>query len=344
MRTDDFDFDLPADRIADQPAPRGASRLLHLNDQGQVAHHRFSDLANLLEPGDLLVVNDTRVLAARLIGRKKSTGGSVEVLLVERFDDLRWRALARPRKRLRPGLVLSFAEDLDARVTEMPEDATVVLEFSQPPEPLLERLGTLPLPPYIGRPARLDDHEWYQTVYAAQPGAVAAPTAGLHFSTDYLLHLEQRGIERVAVTLHVGPGTFQPVTADDPEDHRMQEEVYDIKEAAARQIEEARRAGRRIVAVGTTVVRTLETVALENDGRIVATSGRTALFARPGFDFQVVDRLLTNFHLPRSTLLMLVSAFAGRERVLAAYESAIKNGYRFYSYGDATLLDRPAER
>ncbi len=341
MRTDDFDFDLPPDRIADEPAQRGTSRLLHLEPSGEIGHHRFSDLGRLLRPGDLLVVNDTRVLAARLIGRKKETGGSVEVLLVDRIDDCRWRALARPRKRLREGLELTFGDDLEARVEELPADATVVLQFSSPPEPLLDRLGSLPLPPYLGRAARSEDADWYQTVYAARPGAVAAPTAGLHFSEAQLAELERQGIGRTAITLHVGPGTFQPVTADDPADHRMQEESYEISEATANSIEAARGAGRRIVAVGTTVVRTLETVALENRGAIVAGSGRTGLFARPGFEFQVVDRLLTNFHLPRSTLLMLVSAFAGRERVLSAYRTAIEHGYRFYSYGDATLLDRP---
>lgn len=333
MLTSDFDYDLPAGSIAQEAAPRGESRLLVLDRTGPDRHARVRDLPGLLRPGDLLVLNDTRVIPARLYGRSAG-GGRMEVLLVERTGEREWEALVKPGKRARPGAPIDFGESLAAEVTGKSEDR-YSLRFSEPVEPHLERLGHIPLPPYIHRPDTAEDRERYQTVYARTPGAIAAPTAGLHFTEDLLKEIEEAGVGIVRVTLHVGIGTFKPVSAERIEEHRMDRERYEISEEAAEAI---RRAG-RIVAVGTTVVRTLESAAV-GTGEVRAGSGSTELFITPGYRFQVVDALLTNFHLPRSTLLMLVSAFAGRERVLAAYEEAVREGYRFYSYGDAMFAER----
>jgi len=334
--TRDFDYDLPAASIAQEPAPRGESRLLVLDRQGPERHSRVSDLPGLLHPGDLLVLNDTRVIPARLYGRSAG-GGRMEILLIERVAEREWDALVKPGRRARPGAVFSLDEGLAAEVIDKHEDGRHRLRFTEPIEPHLDRLGHIPLPPYIHRPDTPEDRERYQTVFARQPGAVAAPTAGLHFTAALLA---AAGIEIARVTLHVGIGTFKPVAAERIEEHRMESERYEIGEETAGAIRRARAAGRRIVAVGTTVVRTLESAALAGEGEVRAGSGATKLFITPGYQFQGVDALLTNFHLPRSTLLMLVSAFAGRERVLAAYEEAITNGYRFYSYGDAMLAER----
>jgi len=340
--TSDFDYDLPAASIAQEPAPRGESRLLVLDRPAPERHSRVRDLPRLLRPGDLLVLNDTRVIPARLYGRSAG-GGRMEILLIERVAEREWEALVKPGKRARPGALIEIAEGLAAEVVDKREEGSAhryLLRFTEPIEPHLERLGHIPLPPYIHRPDTPEDRERYQTVYARSPGAVAAPTAGLHFSAELLREIEAAGIETARVTLHVGIGTFKPVAAERIEEHRMDRERYEIGEEAAEAIRRAREAGRRIVAVGTTVVRTLEGAALAGKGEVRAGSGATDLFITPGFRFQVVDVLLTNFHLPRSTLLMLVSAFAGRERVLACYQEAVREGYRFYSYGDAMLAEK----
>jgi len=338
--TRDFDYELPEDRIAQEPAPRGESRLLVLDEQGRDRHRHVRDLPRLLKPGDLLVLNDTKVIPARLLGRRTGAGeGRMEVLLVEKIGDREWDALVRPGRRARPGTELLF-EDLTAEVIDRRPDGRIRLRFSEPVEPHLDRLGHVPLPPYIHRPDETADRERYQTVFARQPGAIAAPTAGLHFTADLLEEIASAGIGIAKVTLHVGIGTFKPVTAERIEEHRMERERYEIGEEAAEAVSRTQASGGRIVAVGTTVVRTLESAALAGGGKVRPGTGSTDLFITPGFRFQVVDVLLTNFHLPRSTLLMLVSSFAGRERVLAAYEEAIREGYRFYSYGDAMLAER----
>ncbi len=363
MLTRDFDYDLPAEAIAQAPAPRGASRLLVLDAQGEDRHRRAGDLPALLRPGDLLVVNDTRVLPARLYGRPTApaaarTGGAppapgaVELLLVEQLGERDWEVLVRPGRRARPGAVIelltaetaagSAAEPsgILAEVLAVTASGRRRVRFSVPIAPHLERLGHVPLPPYIRRPDAQADRERYQTVYARHPGAIAAPTAGLHLSEQLLAELEAKGVERTAVTLHVGIGTFKPVTAPLVSEHRMDRERYTVSPAAALALARARAASRRVVAVGTTVVRTLEAAAAAGGGQVAAGDGATDLFITPGYRFQVVDLLLTNFHLPRSTLLMLVSAFAGRDRVLAAYREALDRGYRFFSYGDAMLAER----
>jgi S-adenosylmethionine:tRNA ribosyltransferase-isomerase len=359
--TSELDYDLPESAIADRPAPRGESRLLVLDRKGEERHRRIHDLPEILRPGDLVVVNDTRVIPARLFGRRAKAPsaagaegageGRIELLLVEKRGEREWDALAKPGRRTRPGTTLEFADGLRAEVLEKREDGRHLVRFSEPVEGHLERQGHIPLPPYIKRADDPADRERYQTVFAKNPGAIAAPTAGLHFSEELLEELRKKGIEIAAVTLHVGIGTFKPVTAELVHEHRMESERYAVPEAAAAAIAQARARGGRVVAVGTTVVRTLESAALartggRGPGEVPAGSGSTALFITPGFPFQVVDVLLTNFHLPRSTLLMLVSAFAGSEgtsgtaRVLAAYREAVASGYRFYSYGDAMLLER----
>lgn len=337
MLTSDFDYELPPEAIAQEPAPRGESRLLVLDREGPERHARVRDLPRLLRPGDLLVLNDTRVIPARLYAtRSGGGGGRMEILLIERVAVQEWDALVKPGRRAKPGTVFEFDAGLTAEVIAKDPDGRHRLRFSEPVEGHLDRLGHVPLPPYIQRPDTDEDRERYQTVYARNPGAVAAPTAGLHFSEDLLREIEAAGIETARVTLHVGIGTFKPVSAERIEEHRMDRERYFVSEEAA----DAIRRARRVVAVGTTVVRTLESAALAGGGEVRPGSGATELFITPGFRFQVVDALLTNFHLPRSTLVMLVSAFAGRERVLAAYEEAIREGYRFYSYGDAMFVER----
>jgi len=364
MLTRDFDFELPEDRIAQEPVPRGESRLLVLDAPPGSAerHRRVADLPDILLPGDLLVVNDTRVIPARIFGHRLlgdgTEGARVELLLIEPVDvddpsrATEWDALARPGKKARLGTVLRFGEEagrkLEAVVLAKGEDGRHRVRFSEPVGPHLERLGHVPLPPYIKRGDRPEDRERYQTVFARRAGAIAAPTAGLHFTPELLARLEARGVERAEVTLHVGIGTFKPVTAELVHEHRMDAERFVVSEETAEAIRRTRARGGRVVAVGTTVVRTLESAADGADRAdgaggvrgVRAGAGSTELFIVPGYRFQVVDVLLTNFHLPRSTLLMLVSAFAGRERVLEAYEEAIREGYRFYSYGDAMVVSR----
>lgn len=342
MRVDLFDYTLPEERIARFPArPRESARLLDLTGGGMV-DRSVRDLPDLLRPGDLLLSNDTRVIPARLKGRRGEA--RVEVTLHKRDGDAVWRAFARPAKKLRPGDRIVFADDLSADVTDKGEAGEVTLAFScGGPELMaaLEAHGTMPLPPYIKRAAGegSEDRSDYQTVFAARDGAVAAPTAGLHFTPALLEAVETRGVKRALVTLHVGAGTFLPVKADDTDDHVMHTEWGEISPQTAQAIAETRATGGRIVATGTTTLRVLEAAAQE-DGTVPAWSGDTDLFITPGYRFKAVDLLLTNFHLPKSTLLMLVSAFAGRERILAAYEHAIADGYRFFSYGDACLLER----
>ncbi len=339
-RTSDFDFQLPESAIAQQPAERGHSRLLVAGADGDEQRHRsVAELPEILQAGDLLVVNDTRVLPARVFAYRQPSAGRVELLLVEKVGPRTWEALAKPARRLRPGTELELEGGLGVEVIEVGERGRRRLRFAAEVEPHLERFGHMPLPPYIRRGDKAGDRESYQTVYARHPGAIAAPTAGLHFTPELLAEIEARGARRAAVTLHVGYGTFKPITADRARDHRMDAERYNLPEATAEAICRTRQAGGRVVAVGTTVVRTLESAA-RDDGSLRPGAGSTELFITPGFRFRAVDALLTNFHLPRSTLLMLVAAFAGRERVLAIYEEAVARGYRFYSYGDAMFLER----
>ena len=339
----DFDYGLPPALIAQEPlAKRDASRLLVLPRRaGPLEHHCFRELPDLLTPGDLLVVNRSRVLPARLLGRRPG-GGLAEILLVQPLDDGCWEALVRPGRRLRSGDVVTVSAELrvhvEAGATSIEGGRRVRLDAADGnTAAVLERAGHVPLPPYIRRPDRAEDRERYQTVYARESGSVAAPTAGLHFSSPLLERLAERGIARTEILLHVGPGTFRPVHANRVEDHRVDPERFVIPEDAAAAIRAARARGGRVVAVGTTSVRALETAALA-DRTVGAGSGRTDLVIVPGFRFRVVDALVTNFHLPRSSQLLLVAAFAGRERVLAAYAEAVRAGYRFYSYGDAMLL------
>ncbi|HLG51395.1 MAG TPA: tRNA preQ1(34) S-adenosylmethionine ribosyltransferase-isomerase QueA [Chloroflexota bacterium] len=338
MQLADFDYDLPPELIAQTPLPdRDRCRLLVLHRQsGTVEHHRFDDLPGLLRPGDVLVMNDSRVLPARLFGQKP-TGGRVEILLTRRQRPDAWLALVRPG--LRPGQGIRFAEDLVATVEEVREDGQRLLRFDRSGAELdaaIHRIGTMPIPPYIREP--LADPSAYQTVYAREEGSVAAPTAGLHFTPTLLDRLAGAGIELVFLTLHVGPGTFRPVKTPDPSQHHLDAEWYRLGPEAADRINRARDEGRRIIAVGTTVVRTLESLA-DDRGHVAPTEGETALFILPGHAFRCVDAMITNFHLPRSTLIMLVAAFAGRERILAAYREAIALRYRFYSFGDAMLIE-----
>lgn len=338
MQTADYNYELPDDLIAQTPlASRDECRLLVLSRaSGAIAHHAFRDLLTLLSPGDLLVVNDTRVLPARLFGRK-STGGRVEVLLTRRRGADTWDALTRPGVSV--GATVSFSDGLMATVQDSLPDGQRLLRFNQAGDALhaaLHAHGQLPVPPYVK--ARLEHPDDYQTVYAREEGSVAAPTAGLHFTPDLLARLAERGIERAALTLHVGIGTFRPVKVEDPTQHQMHSEWYRLTPEVAETINRAKDQGRRVIAVGTTVVRTLEWVADER-GRVTAGEGETALFIRPGYRFRCIDALITNFHLPRSTLLMLVSAFAGREPILHAYAEAVRQRYRFYSFGDAMLIE-----
>jgi S-adenosylmethionine:tRNA ribosyltransferase-isomerase len=347
VNVSDFDYELAPERIAQRPADRrDGSRLLRLGrTAGAASHHRFDELAGLLRPGDLLVFNDTRVLSARLVGRK-ATGGRVELLLLEPLPDAAsaadWRALLRAARKPAPGARLSFDGGLAAVVLDREGDTwRVRLEVERGSlVEALDRAGELPLPPYIERPAgraSAEDRVRYQTVFAREPGAVAAPTAGLHFTPELLERLSRAGIEQAFLTLHVGAGSFLPLRGPTVGDEALPGERFEVPAAVAAAVAAARERGGRVVAVGTTVVRALETSAAE-DGRVRPGRGRCTLFIRPGYRFRAIDGLITNFHLPRTTLLMLVCALAGRERVLAAYDAARAAGYRFYSYGDAMLV------
>lgn len=335
-----YDYPLPEDRIAQVPAARREeARLLVLDrDSGRRRHLVVTDLPEVLRRGDLVVVNDTRVIPARLRGRTE-TGAGIEVLVIRATGDGHWLCLGRPAKRLKPGRRVAFGEKAAATVAAQ-DDGRVELAFDAGVDvaALLEERGELPLPPYIGRAPAPNgtDAERYQTVYARVPGAIAAPTAGLHFTPGLFERLEARGVETASITLHVGPGTFQPVRAEDVRQHRMEPEWAEIPEAAARSIAAAKAEGRRVIAIGTTTTRALE--ARATGGGVAAGRGWADCFIVPGYEFRVVDGLMTNFHLPKSTLLMLVAAFAGREQIRDLYREAIERGYRFYSYGDATLL------
>jgi S-adenosylmethionine:tRNA ribosyltransferase-isomerase len=344
MRVSDFDYKLPEALIAQLPVtPRDASRLLVLPGQGRAAHRAFADLPGLLRAGDLLIFNDTRVIPARLVGYKAGSGGKAELLLLESLDGEmgpRWRAMGQGSKGFRPGLQLQFGA-LEATVEAALGEGFYEVRLDREGvelEAALARVGRVPLPPYIRREAGPLDVERYQTIFARSPGSAAAPTAGLHFTPQVLAALEARGVERAAVTLHVGPGTFLPFRGESVEGHQMHEERYEVPEATVKAFDACRARGGRVVAVGTTAVRTLESAF--QHGRLAAGTGRTALFIVPGYRLQTVDWLVTNFHLPRTTLLVLACAFGGRDRVLAAYREAVQEKYRFFSYGDAMLLER----
>ena len=338
MQLSEFDFPFDSSLVALQPVnPRDRARLLLLDRQtDRLVHRRVADLPSLLNPMDLLIVNDTKVLAARVSGIKRPTGTAVEVLFVRDLGGSRWEILAKGSFRI--GQVIEF--DRQSRAVIVKRDATgteVIVESSLSVTRFLEERGRMPLPPYMKRPPTQEDRQWYQTVFAKHEGAIAAPTAGLHFTEELFRRLREAAINVVTVTLHVGPGTFKPVTVERIEDHQMGGEVFHVSEGTADAITQTKRAGGRVVAVGTTVVRTLETI-MKEKGEMVPMSGESRLFITPGFQFRVVDALMTNFHLPRTTLLMLVSAFAGIEPMRRAYEEAGKERYRFYSYGDAMLI------
>jgi S-adenosylmethionine:tRNA ribosyltransferase-isomerase len=339
VKTTDFDYQLPPEYIAQTPIePRDASRLLILDRQKDTLEEAvFKDIGHYLRSGDLLVLNETRVIPARLFARKIPSGGRVELLLLKRWDEHTWEALV-GGKRPRAGLRLEVEHGPQAEIVAELEGSRRRIQFEEPVEPYLDKAGYTPLPPYIHAP--LDNPERYQTVYARQPGSAAAPTAGLHFTPGLIARLEESGVGFTTVTLHVGLDTFAPVNEDDPRSHQIHTEWCQMDEQAAKAVNAARAAGGRIIAVGTTSVRTLESAARSaGAGRVVAAfEGATDLYILPGYTFQVVDAMITNFHLPRSTLIMLVSAFSGRERVLAAYNEAMKRGFRFYSFGDAMLI------
>ena len=340
MKTSDFFYDLPEELIAQDPLEdRTASRLLVLNrETGAVEHKIFSDVIDYLNEGDCLVINNTRVIPARLIGEKEGTGGKVEVLLLKRRANDVWETLVKPGKKLRPGARVTFGDGrLKAEILEIAEEGNRLVRFYYEGifEEILDSLGEMPLPPYITH--KLEDKEMYQTVYAKFDGSAAAPTAGLHFTKELLSKIEEKGIKIASITLHVGLGTFRPVKVDDVNNHHMHTEWYEVNAEAADIINETKRNGGRVICVGTTSCRTIESVADEN-GYMKAKTGETDIFIYPGYKFKVMDGLITNFHLPESTLVMLVSAFAGKENVLSAYETAVKERYRFFSFGDAMIL------
>ncbi len=341
LSTEDFDFELPEELIAQTPLKdRSSSRLLVLDHTtGKISDKHFTDIIDELNPGDALVMNDTRVLPARLYGVKPDTGGHLEVLLLNNTSGDTWETLIKPAKRAKVGTVIEFGEGkLKAVVKEELEHGGRMIEFSYEGIflEILESLGEMPLPPYIKE--HLEDPERYQTVYAKENGSAAAPTAGLHFTKELLEKISAKGVTLVYLTLHVGLGTFRPVSVENVEEHHMHSEFYRLTEEAAETLNKIKANGGRIVAVGTTSIRTLETIGTKFKGEIKADSGWTDIFIKPGYEFKVVDAFSTNFHLPKSTLVMLVSAFAGREEVLGAYEHAVKEKYRFFSFGDAMFV------
>ncbi|HFR3411319.1 TPA: tRNA preQ1(34) S-adenosylmethionine ribosyltransferase-isomerase QueA [Streptococcus suis] len=341
MKTTDFDFELPEELIAQVPLEkRDSSRLLILNKEKQtMVDSHFDHIIDQLNPGDALVMNNTRVLPARLHGFKPGTGGHVEFLLLKNTQGDQWEVLAKPAKRLKVGTTVAFGDGrLTATVTQELEHGGRIVEFAYEGIFLevLESLGEMPLPPYIHE--TLEDRDRYQTVYAKENGSAAAPTAGLHFTEELLQKIEAKGIKLVYLTLHVGLGTFRPVSADNLDEHEMHSEFYTLTAEAATILNQVKAAGGRIVAVGTTSIRTLETIGNKFDGRLEADSGWTNIFIKPGYQFRIVDAFSTNFHLPKSTLVMLVSAFAGREFVLEAYKHAVDHQYRFFSFGDAMFI------
>lgn len=341
MNVDLYDFELPESLIAQTPLEnRTASRLLTLNkDSGEIEHHTFSDIINYLHPGDTLILNDTRVIPARLFGVKEDTGAKAEVLLLHNLGDNRWETLVKPGKRLRKGAVIRFGDELSATIEEETDMGGRIIRFHYEGifQEILDRLGQMPLPPYIKE--KLEDKERYQTVYAKHEGSAAAPTAGLHFTTELLEAIKQKGVRIGFLTLHVGLGTFRPMSVDVVEDHVMHAEYYSISQETADLINDTKKNGGRVIAVGTTSCRTLETVGNQFEGQdLAASSGWTDIFIYPGYTFKVVDALITNFHLPKSTLVMLVSALAGREQIMEAYNEAVKQQYRFFSFGDSMFI------
>lgn len=341
LSTKDYYYDLPKELIAQDPLEdRSSSRLMVLGKKsGEVSHHHFRDILDYLRPGDCLVINNTRVIPARLIGTKKETGAHVEILLLRRKKDDIWETLVKPGKKLRPGAEVTFGDgSLTATILDVVEGGDRLVQFHYDGifEEVLDRLGEMPLPPYIKH--KLKDRDRYNTVYAKFDGSAAAPTAGLHFTKELLEEVKEKGVNIAQVTLHVGLGTFRPVKVDDVRQHEMHTEWYRVTQETADLINQTKANGGRVIAVGTTSVRTLETVADEN-GHMKAQEGDTSIFIYPGYKWKVVDGLITNFHLPESTLIMLVSSLAGREHVLAAYNEAVKERYRFFSFGDAMYID-----
>jgi S-adenosylmethionine:tRNA ribosyltransferase-isomerase len=342
MKVNDFDYELPEELIAQTPSEkRDGCRLMVIHrDSGLIEHRQFSDILEYLEPGDCLVMNDSKVIPARLFGVRESTGARIEFLLSKRVEGDRWETLVRPGRRVRAGDTIVFGDgELKARVLSNSEGGTRIVEFEYEGifMEILERLGSMPLPPYIQRSAEEEDKDRYQTVYAREEGSVAAPTAGLHFTEELLEKARAKGVRTAFVTLHVGIGTFRPVKAERVEDHHMHFEEYTVSEEAAETVNRTKAEGGRIICVGTTSCRTVESAADEN-GRLVPGSSSTGIFIYPGYRFKILDCLITNFHLPKSTLLMLVSALYTREDMLAAYEIAVKERYRFFSYGDAMII------
>ncbi|EDO1181854.1 TPA: tRNA preQ1(34) S-adenosylmethionine ribosyltransferase-isomerase QueA [Listeria innocua] len=341
MKVEDFDFDLPEELIAQTPLlDRTSSRLMVLDkESGEIKDQHFTDIISYLNKGDALVLNDTRVLPARLHGIKDETGAHIEVLLLKQKEGNAWETLVKPAKRIRKGATITFGDGaLKATCLEELEHGGRILEFSYEGifYEVLEQLGEMPLPPYIKE--QLADQNRYQTVYAKENGSAAAPTAGLHFTEELLAQISAKGVEIIFVTLHVGLGTFRPVDVEDTQNHKMHSEFYRLTEESADRINKIKSAGGKVVAVGTTSIRTLETIASRHDGKLIAESGWTDIFISPGYEFQAVDALITNFHLPKSTLIMLVSALSDRTKILAAYNHAVEQQYRFFSFGDAMFI------
>ena len=341
MKTADFYYDLPQELIAQDPLEdRSSSRLLHLSmKDGSVEHRHFTDILDYLKEGDCLVVNDTRVIPARLYGHKEETGALIEILLLKRKENDIWECLVKPGKKARPGAKLVFGDGiLKGEIIDVVEEGNRLIQFQYEGifEEILDQLGEMPLPPYITH--KLEDKNRYQTVYAKNDGSAAAPTAGLHFTQELLQKVQEKGVKIAHVTLHVGLGTFRPVKVDDVENHHMHSEFYVVEEDQAKLINDTKKQGGRVISVGTTSCRTLES-ATDEDGVLHPGSGWTEIFIYPGYQFKMIDGLITNFHLPESTLMMLVSALAGKNRIMAAYEEAVKERYRFFSFGDAMFID-----
>lgn len=341
MKTSDFYYDLPQELIAQDPLEdRSSSRLLHLSmKDGSVEHRHFTDILDYLKEGDCLVVNDTRVIPARLYGHKEETGALIEILLLKRRENDIWECLVKPGKKARPGAKIVFGDGiLKGEIIDVVEEGNRLIQFQYEGifEEILDQLGEMPLPPYITH--KLEDKNRYQTVYAKNDGSAAAPTAGLHFTQELLQKVQEKGVKIAHVTLHVGLGTFRPVKVDDVENHHMHSEFYVVEEDQAKLINDTKKQGGRVISVGTTSCRTLESATGE-DGVLRPGSGWTEIFIYPGYQFKMIDGLITNFHLPESTLMMLVSALAGKDRIMAAYEEAVKERYRFFSFGDAMFID-----
>jgi S-adenosylmethionine:tRNA ribosyltransferase-isomerase len=343
MRVNDFDYKLPPDLIAQHPSQkREASRMMILNRmKGEIKHKYFYNIIDYLRPDDLLIINNTQVIPARLFG-KKETGANIEIFLIQQIDNTIWQCLLRPQKRIRAGIKIIINDEHFVEVLEREPDGKWLIQTPEQFDKIIYQLGNMPLPPYIKRDRKNkfepEDRQRYQTVYASIPGAVAAPTAGLHFTPEIMTLLKEKGVHIAELTLHVGMGTFKPVKCDSIKNHVMHKEYYHLSEEAARQINSYKAEKKRIVAVGTTSIRTLETIASENNGKIIPASGWSQIFIYPGYQFKVVDSCITNFHLPRSTLIMLVSAFAGKDFIFKAYNEAIQEKYRFYSYGDCMFI------